>query len=200
MEIDVTNELERRLQGAKGRSVCKICKRLMLEKALEVHPLIATGDSGMDSVAGAALDVWKRKGTPPEFVQIPRKPVVERGGRVIRPLIRVHEDDVKRIAETLDLPVRRVGELGDLRRGWREGCPLQHLDPDVRVTRELMDRVWEVNVEALIRARELGVRVAVKWPSMRVFTSPESTAVRRRICERVFLRTLMEPEGETPVE
>jgi len=197
VEIDVTDDLERRLQGAKGRSVCKICKRIMLEKALEVHPIIATGDSGMDSIAGAALDVWKREGTPPEFVQIPKKPVVERGGRVIRPLIRIHEDDVERIAEALDLPVRRVGELGDLRRGWREGCPLQHLDPDVRVTRELMDRVWEVNVEALIRARELGVRVAVKWPSMRVFTSPESAAARRRICETVLLRALTEPRGGT---
>ncbi len=141
----------------------------------------------MDTIAGAVLDVSRRTGVEPEFVQLPKRYFDGNNSTIVRPLIRVHESDVNRLARVLDVRVRRVGETGDLRRGRREGCPLQHLDPWVDVTDELMNEVWDVNVEALVVARRLGRRVSVKWPSFRVVLegSPEE---RHYVAECVWYR------------
>ncbi len=185
--VDITDELKRRLRGAKGKSVCKICKKIMLEVAVSKASVVATGECGMDTIAGAVLDVSRRTGIEPEFVQLPKRYFDGDDHFIVRPLIRVHERDVKRLARLLGVKVRRVGETGDLRRGRREGCPLQHLDPWVNVTEELMDEVWDVNVEALLVARRLGRRVSVKWPSFRVILEggPEE---RRHVAECVWYR------------
>ncbi|WP_456436032.1 hypothetical protein [Methanopyrus sp.] len=183
--VDITDELKRRLRGAKGRSVCKICKKIMLEVAVSRASVVATGECGMDTIAGAVLDVSRRTGIEPEFVQLPKRYFDGDDRIIVRPLIRIHESDVNRLATLLGVRVRRVGETGDLRRGRREGCPLQHLDPWVDVTDELMDEVRDVNVEALTVARRLGRRVSVKWPSFRIILegSPEE---RRHVAECVW--------------
>ncbi len=185
--VDITDELRRRLRGAKGKSTCKICKKIMLEIAVNKASVVATGECGMDTIAGAVLDVSRRTGIEPEFVQLPKRYFNGDDRIIVRPLIRIHESDVKRLARLLGVKVRRVGETGDLRRGRREGCPLQHLDPWVDVTDELMDEVWDVNVEALLVARRLGRRVSVKWPSFRIVLegSPEE---RRHVAECVWYR------------
>ncbi len=185
--VDITDELKRRLRGAKGKSVCSICKKIMLKVAVSMADIIATGECGMDTIAGAVLDVSRRTGIEPEFVQLPKRYFNGDNRIIVRPLIRIHESDVKRLARVLGVEVRRVGETGDLRRGHREGCPLQHLDPWVDVTSELMDEVWDINVEALVVARRLGRRVSVKWPSFRIVLegSPEE---RRYVAECVWYR------------
>ncbi|MHC1580122.1 MAG: ATP-binding protein [Methanopyraceae archaeon] len=185
--IDVTDRLLERLPGAKGRSVCRICKHAMIEAVLEeLGPeVLATGECGLDTIAGAVLDLARRTGEEPEFVQVPKRFF---GGEtlVVRPLIRLHERDVLRLAERLNVRVRRVGETGDLRRGRREGCPLQHLDPEVTVTEELLEEVWRVNLAALRAARRLGRRVAVKWPSFRLLLPGSGECERRLVAERAW--------------
>ncbi len=185
--IDITDRLLERLPGAKGKSVCKICKRVMLEAVLEeLGPeVLATGECGLDTIAGAVLDLARRTGEEPEFVQVPKR-FFGNDTRVVRPLIRLHERDVLRLAEELGVRVRRVGETGDLRRGRREGCPLQHLDPEVTVTEGLLEEVWRVNLAALRAARELDRTFAVKWPSFRLLLPESGECERRLVAERAW--------------
>lgn len=54
------------------------------------------------------------------------------------------------------------------RKQWREGCPLQYIDEDTRITEELMDLAFRVNYKVSKIARERKVRISVRVPSFEI--------------------------------
>jgi len=173
--IDMSDELARRLQGAPGSSVCSICIRLKNEliakKARELgYRYIITGHNGMDQIAFALLDYWRRGLVGHmEVSQFPPRYARRYGVWYVRPLIRVAKQDIERLVKLLKVPYLRVYEPGDKPHIFvREGCPLQHIDPDVRVTPEILDRVKKINEAVNEVARAYRVPMAVKYPSLKL--------------------------------
>jgi PP-loop superfamily ATP-utilizing enzyme len=173
--IDMSDEFERRLRGVPGSSVCAVCIRLKNEliakKARELgYQYIITGHNGMDQIAFALLDYWRRGLVKHmEVSQFPPRYAKRYNVWYVRPLIRVSKQDIERLAKAFKVPYLRVYEPGDKPHIFiREGCPLQHIDPNVKVTPEILEKVKVINEAINELARSYKVPMAVKYPSLKL--------------------------------
>lgn len=194
LEIDITEELLRRVLGSRGKP-CKICKKIMKQITVRIArelraEIIITGESAMDRISGVVLQYIRERGLGYDEMELTPVPkwIGESGILVLRPLIRLTDEDASRLARKLGIVVRRVGEVGDRPKlGWREGCPLQYIEYGVEVSEDLLDLAYEANREAVEAARELGIRASVLVPSLRVITIPEGfeEEIWRRVDRRI---------------
>ncbi|NJE48360.1 7-cyano-7-deazaguanine synthase [Thermococcus sp. 9N3] len=161
--VDITDGLLREATGRKG-PVCINCKKVMLWNAKwfalnNGFDVLAKGDNANDKIIGALLDQCK---TDIRLCEIPRI-----GVPFFRPLIKYPAEVVERLAEEAGIRPYRMYEHAR-RRQWREGCPLQYIDREEIVTKELMDLAYRVNYEVSRIARRRKVRVSVRVPSFEI--------------------------------
>ncbi|ASI98800.1 7-cyano-7-deazaguanine synthase [Thermococcus celer] len=161
--VDITDGLLREAVGRKG-PVCINCKRVMLWNAKWFalnggFDIIAKGDNANDKIIGALLDQCKGD------IRLCGLPKI--GVPIFRPLIMYTAEEVEGLAREAGIKPYRMYEHAR-RRQWREGCPLQYIDEDERVTPELMDLAYRVNYEVSRLARRRKVRMSVRVPSFEI--------------------------------
>ena len=161
--IDITEGLIREAAGRKG-PVCINCKKVMFWNAKwfainNGFEVLAKGDNANDKIIGALLDQCEGD------IRLCGLPRI--GIPFFRPLIKYSSEEVEALAEEVGIRPYRMYEHAR-RRQWREGCPLQYIDREKIVTRELMDLAYRVNYEVSKIARKRKVRVSVRVPSFEV--------------------------------
>ncbi|ASJ03772.1 ATP pyrophosphatase [Thermococcus profundus] len=161
--VDITNGLLREATGRKG-PVCINCKKVMLWNAKwfalnNGFDVLAKGDNANDKIIGALLDQCD------DDIRLCSLPRI--GIPIFRPLIKYTAEEVEALADEAGIKPYRMYEHAR-RRQWREGCPLQYIDREEIVTKELMDLAYKVNYEVSKIARKRRVRVSVRVPSFEV--------------------------------
>ncbi|AAL81746.1 ATP pyrophosphatase [Pyrococcus furiosus DSM 3638] len=161
--IDITDALLRRAVGRKG-PICIHCKKVMLENAKwfalnNNFSYLAKGDNANDKIIGTLLDQC------PGDIRLCEIPKI--GIPIFRPLVKYKADFIQKLADEAKIKPYRMYEHGR-RRQWREGCPLQYIDEEERITPELMDLAFRVNYEVSKIARKRKVRISVRVPSFEV--------------------------------
>ncbi len=161
--VDITGGLLREAAGRKG-PVCINCKKVMLWNAKwfalnNGFDVLAKGDNANDKIIGALLDQCKGD---IRLCELPRI-----GIPFFRPLIKYTAEEIERLAEEAGIRPYRMYEHAR-RRQWREGCPLQYIDREEVVTRELMELAYKVNYEVSRIARRRKVRVSLRVPSFEI--------------------------------
>lgn len=161
--IDITEGLKREAIGRKG-PICIHCKKVMLWNAKwfavnNGFELIAKGDNANDKIIGTLLDQC------PGDIRICEIPKI--GIPIFRPLIKYKAREIEMLTNEAGIKPYRMYEHGR-RKQWREGCPLQYIDEDTRITEELMDLAFRVNYKVSKIARERKVRISVRVPSFEI--------------------------------
>ncbi|MFA4645932.1 7-cyano-7-deazaguanine synthase [Pyrococcus kukulkanii] len=161
--IDITDGLLKDAVGRKG-PICVHCKKVMLKNAKwfalnNGFSYIAKGDNANDKIVGTLLDQC------PGDIRLCEIPKI--GIPIFRPLIRYKASEVEKLTEEAGIKPYRMYEHGR-RKQWREGCPLQYIDEDKRITEKLMDLAFKVNYKVSKIARKHKVRVSVRVPSFEV--------------------------------
>ncbi|AEH24196.1 7-cyano-7-deazaguanine synthase [Pyrococcus yayanosii] len=161
--VDITEGLLREAIGRKG-PICIHCKKVMLWNAKwfalnNGFSVLAKGDNANDKIIGALLDQC------PGDIRLCELPRI--GIPFFRPLIKYRAEEVEALAEEAGIRPYRMYEHGR-RRQWREGCPLQYIDREERITPELMDLAYKVNYVISRLARRKKVRMSVRVPSFEV--------------------------------
>ncbi|WP_048056109.1 7-cyano-7-deazaguanine synthase [Pyrococcus sp. ST04] len=161
--INITDALLQKATGKKG-PICIHCKKIMLWNAKwfalnNDFGLIAKGDNANDKIIGTLLDQC------PGDIRLCEIPKI--GIPIFRPLIRYKAVDIERMADEAHIKPYRMYEHGR-RRQWREGCPLQYIDEEEKITKELMDLAFKINYEVSKIARRERIRVSVRVPSFEI--------------------------------
>ncbi|CAB49478.1 7-cyano-7-deazaguanine synthase [Pyrococcus abyssi] len=161
--VDLTEGLRRVSIGRKG-PICVHCKKIMLWNAKwfalnNGFEILAKGDNANDKIVGTLLDQC------PGDIRLCEIPKI--GIPIFRPLIKYKAIEVEEMAKEARIEPYRMYEHGR-RKQWREGCPLQYIDEDARITEELMDLAFRINYEVSKIARKFKVRVSVRVPSFEV--------------------------------
>ncbi|HIP84455.1 MAG TPA: hypothetical protein EYH15_03095 [Methanothermococcus okinawensis] len=176
---DITKDLKRRTKGAKGRSICRICKDIMKVKAVQIGKrkgakVIMTGDTSVEKISGPVMQYLKERYREVRFEKMELTPVPKKYNFLFfRPLIRCGYEDILKIMKYYRIEVRRVHEVGDRWGFWREGCPLQYCDNEALITEELLDKLYIYNERITTVAREDGrFRASIRLPSKELIVIP----------------------------
>jgi len=176
---DITDELRRRMIGAKGSSICRICKNVMKDKVVDIAResnagIIMTGDTALEKISGPIMDYLREKYGEVIYKKMELTPVPKKYKMMFfRPLIRLSHEDVLKLKEYYNIDIKRVHEVGDKIGFWREGCPMQYCDEDAIITEELLDELYELNKKVTDIAREHGFRASIRLPSKRIMVVPK---------------------------
>ncbi|NPA85837.1 MAG: phosphoadenosine phosphosulfate reductase family protein [bacterium] len=201
--LDITEQLRKRLLGAPGKNVCRICTRIKYEilakKARELgYQYIITGHNGTDLLAFALLDYYK-KGLVRSLEVAPFPPRYARryGVVFVRPLIRLAKQDIERLAEAFRVPYIRVYEPGDKpHKVHREGCTLQHIDNEAIITEDILEKVKLLNEQVNKIARQYKIPAAIKYPSLRIEILC-SDPVTKKLLEQEIQKVLQESNARS---
>ena len=175
---DITNDLKKRTKGAKGGSICRICKNIMKDKMMEIAEnegaeIILTGDTALEKISGPIFQYLREKYGMEKFDKMELTPVPKRYNKMFfRPLIRCGYDDVIKLKNYYGIEIKRIHEVGDKFGYWREGCPLQYCDYDTTITEELLDDLYSYNKKITDLARKYGFRASIKLPSKELMVVP----------------------------
>ncbi|AIJ05772.1 hypothetical protein JH146_0927 [Methanocaldococcus bathoardescens] len=182
---DITDELLKRTKGAKGSSICRICKNIMKDKAVDIAKekgirIIMTGDSALEKISGAVMNylrdvygevVYNKM----ELTPVPQKYSKGKDKEVLffRPLIRLAFEDVLNLMNYYNIKVERAHEVGDKIGFWREGCCLQYADENTTLNEKLFNELYKYNKIATEVARKYGFRASIKLPSKKIMVVPK---------------------------
>ena len=198
MFYDITKDLKKRTKGAKGRSICRICKNIMKSRTIKIAKeegaeVIMTGDTSVEKISGPIMQYLKEKYGEVRFEKMELTPVPKKYNFLFfRPLIRCGYEDILKLVEYYSIDVRRVYEAGDRWRFWREGCPLQYCDNEALITEELLDKLYIYNERITKVAREDGrFRASIRLPSKEIIVVPVKDDVDDREKEE-FIKKLGE--------
>jgi len=182
---DITEELAKKTQGAKGKSICRICKTIMKAQMVNIAKIedakiIMTGETALEKIAGPVFE-YIRENNPKvkrenehelykkmELVKVPKRYKIH----FFRPLIRVGHFDVFNLQKHYNIEIKRVSEAGNKIGYWREGCCLQYCSPEVLLTTKLFDELYKINKKATEIARENGFRASVVLPEKEITVIP----------------------------
>ncbi|WP_421077153.1 7-cyano-7-deazaguanine synthase [Methanothermococcus sp. Ax23] len=176
---DITEDLKKRTKGAKGGSICRICKNIMKDKMMEIAEnegaeIILTGDTALEKISGPIFQYLREKYGMEKFDKMELTPVPKRYNKMFfRPLIRCGYDDVIKLKNYYGIEIKRIHEVGDKFGYWREGCPLQYCDYDTTITEELLDDLYTYNKKITDLARKHGFRASIKLPSKELMVVPD---------------------------
>ena len=176
---DITEDLKKRTKGAKGGSICRICKNIMKDKMMEIAEnegaeIILTGDTALEKISGPILQYLREKYGSDKFDKMELTPVPKRYKKIFfRPLIRCSYKDVIRLKDYYGIEIKRIHEVGDKFGYWREGCPLQYCDYDTTITEKLLDDLHICNKKITDLARKYGFRASIKLPSKELMVVPD---------------------------
>ncbi|EHP84759.1 7-cyano-7-deazaguanine synthase [Methanotorris formicicus] len=176
---DITDEIRRRTIGAKGSSICRICKNIMKDKVVDIARehnarIIMTGDTALEKISGPIMDYLREKYGEVNYKKMELTPVPKKYKMMFfRPLIRLSHDDVLKLKDYYGIDIKKVHEVGDKIGFWREGCPMQYCDEDATITEELLDELYELNKKITGIAREHGFRASIRLPSKRIMIVPK---------------------------
>ncbi|WP_048203548.1 phosphoadenosine phosphosulfate reductase domain-containing protein [Methanocaldococcus infernus] len=184
--IDITEELLKRIKGAKPSSICRICKNIMKDKAVDIakreDSIILTGDSALEKVSGAIMNYLRRKYGEVKYNKMELTKVPEKYNIFFfRPLIRLAYEDVLKLMKYYNLNIRRVHEVGD-KKFWREGCCLQYAK---KLDEETFNKLYLYNKIATEVAREHNFRASVKYPPLEIITVPNKEEYKELIMKRL---------------
>ncbi|AXI24917.1 hypothetical protein CFE53_01585 [Methanofervidicoccus sp. A16] len=198
MFYDITKDLKKRTKGAKGRSICRICKNIMKSRTIKIAKeegaeVIMTGDTSVEKISGPIMQYLKEKYGEVRFEKMELTPVPKKYNFLFfRPLIRCGYEDILKLVEYYNIDVRRVYEAGDRWGFWREGCPLQYCDNEALITEELLDKLYIYNERITKVAREDGrFRASIRLPSKEIIVVPVKDDVDDREKEE-FIKKLGE--------
>ncbi|AEH07042.1 7-cyano-7-deazaguanine synthase [Methanothermococcus okinawensis] len=175
---DITGDLKKRTKGAKGGSICRICKDIMKDKIIEIAKdegaeIILTGDTALEKISGPIFQHLRETYGTEKFDKMELTPVPKRYNKMFfRPLIRCGYDDVIKLKNYYGLNIERIHEVGDKFGYWREGCPLQYCDYDTTITEELLDNLYHYNKKITELARKYRFRASIKLPSKELMIVP----------------------------
>ncbi|WP_292459658.1 7-cyano-7-deazaguanine synthase [Methanothermococcus sp.] len=175
---DITEDLKKRTKGAKGGSICRICKNIMKDKMMEIAKkegaeIILTGDTALEKISGPIFQYLRETYGIEKFDKMELTPVPKRYNKMFfRPLIRCSYDDVIKLKNYYGIEIKRIHEVGDKFGYWREGCPLQYCDYDTTITEELLDDLYICNKKITDLARKHGFRASIKLPSKELMVVP----------------------------
>ncbi|ACV24457.1 7-cyano-7-deazaguanine synthase [Methanocaldococcus fervens] len=182
---DITDELLKRTKGAKGSSICRICKNIMKDKAVDIAKeknirIIMTGDSALEKVSGAVMnylrDVYGEvKYNRMELTPVPQKYSKNKDREILffRPLIRLSFEDILKLMNYYNIKVEKAHEVGDKFGFWREGCCLQYADEDITLSEKLFGDLYKYNKLVTEIAKKYGFRASIKLPSKRIMVVPK---------------------------
>ncbi|MCS3922288.1 tRNA(Ile)-lysidine synthase TilS/MesJ [Methanococcus voltae PS] len=181
---DITEKLSKKIRGAKGKSICRICKDIMKIRAVEYahengFDIIITGDTALEKISGPILDDLREKNPNSEDKEFYHKMELSKIPRrydtyFLRPLLRLSQNDVMAIHEHYNINVQRVHEVGDKIGHWREGCCLKYCDPEEKISTDLFNEVFELNKYLTEVARENNIRASVLLPSKDILVLPKT--------------------------
>ncbi|ACX73282.1 Queuosine synthesis-like protein [Methanocaldococcus vulcanius M7] len=181
--FDITDEILKRTRGAKGSSICRICKNIMKDKTVDFArekgiKIIMTGDSALEKVSGAVMNYLRERYGEVKYDKMELTPVPQKYSKTkeilfFRPLIRLSYDDVLRLTRYYNIKVEKSHEVGDKIGFWREGCCLQYADENATLNEELFNNLYKYNKLATETARKYGFRASIKLPSKRIMVVPE---------------------------
>jgi len=176
---DITEDLKKRTNGAKGGSICRICKNIMKDKIIKLSkekgvPIILTGDTALEKISGPIIQYLRKIYNEEKFEKMELTPVPKRYGTLFfRPLIRCGHEDVIKLKNYYGINIERIHEVGDKFGYWREGCSLQYCDYSTKITEELLDKLYLYNKEITDLARRDGrFRASIKLPSKELLVAP----------------------------
>jgi len=187
MFYDITEDLKKRTKGAKGGSICRICKDIMKDNIMKIAErecadIILTGDTALEKISGPILQYLREKYGDDKFDKMELVPVPKRYKKIFfRPLIRCSYWDVIRLKDYYGIEIKRIYEVGDKFGYWREGCPLQYCDYDTTITEELLDDLYIYNKKITDLARKYGFRASIKLPSKELMVVPDKKEYRNII-------------------
>ncbi|AEK20257.1 PP-loop domain-containing protein [Methanococcus maripaludis X1] len=193
---DITEELAKKTQGAKGKSICRICKTIMKARMIDIAKvenakIIMTGETALEKIAGPVFQYIrennknvKRKDEfelykKMEITKVPKRYKIH----FFRPLIRVGHFDVFNLQKYYNIDIKRVNEAGNKIGYWREGCCLQYCSPTCELTTELFDDLYKINKKATEIARDCGFRASITLPAKEITVIPEEEKYLKKIEE-----------------
>lgn len=173
----IGDEIIRRVINSKGKNVCRICKDIMKVECLKIAEennieVIATGDTATERISGPIMEYLNKYNLPfdnMELAPVPRK-IAGENVLFLRPLIRIRYEDVDKVSKYYNINMKRVGEANYK---FREGCPVQYINPDAIVTLKLLNDTYRVNKIATDIARIHGFKASVFAPSISIATLPQ---------------------------
>ncbi|XRO75850.1 7-cyano-7-deazaguanine synthase [Methanocaldococcus sp. 28A] len=190
---DITEELLKRTKGAKGSRICRICKNIMKDKAVDIAKekgirIIMTGDSALEKISGAVMNYLREVYgeviyNKMELTSVPQKYSKGKDKEILffRPLIRLAFEDVLNLMNYYNLKIERAHEVGDKIGFWREGCCLQYADENAQLNEKLFNELYRYNKIATEIARKYGFRASIKLPSKKIITEPKKEEYIRLI-------------------
>ncbi len=182
---DITNELLKRIKGAKGSSICRICKNIMKDKAVDIAKergirIIMTGDSALEKVSGAVMNYLREVYGEVVYNKMELTPVPQKYSKgkdkeilFFRPLIRLAYEDVLNLMKYYNIEIEKAHEVGDKFGFWREGCCLQYADEDVKLSEDLFNELYKYNKIVTDVAKKYNFRASIKLPSKKIIVVPK---------------------------
>ncbi len=184
--IDMTEELLKRIRGAYGSGICRICKNIMKDFTADIAKkegikLIITGDTALERVSGAIMNYLREKYGEVIYNKMEITPVPKKYKLLFfRPLIRVGYSDILKLLDYYNIKVEKAYEVGD-RSFWREGCCLQYADESTPLSKELFDELYKYNKIVTSIAKKYGFRASIKLPSKTILTVPDDEKYKELI-------------------
>ncbi len=177
---DITDDLKKRLNGAKGGSVCRICKNIMKDNIVKIAKkndckIIMTGDTALEKISGPIMDYLREMYgeviySKMELTKVPKK----YNTFFLRPLIRCGYEDILKLKDYYGIDITQVNEVGDKIGYWREGCPIQYCDYNTIISNEeLLDKLYLYNLKLTEIGRKYGFRCSIKLPSKEIMVVPK---------------------------
>lgn len=188
---DITEELIKKTTGAKGRSICRICKNIMKDKMIEIArkegaEVILTGDTALEKISGPIFQYLRETYGEDVYNKMELTPVPKRYKKMFfRPLIRISHEDVLKLQNYYNIDIKRVHEVGDKFGYWREGCSMQYCDSETTITEKLLDDLYICNKIATDTARAHGFRASVRLPSKEIMVVPNKEEYLELIREKL---------------
>ncbi len=182
---DITDDILKRTKGAKGGSICRICKNIMKDRAVDIAKekgirIIMTGDSALEKVSGAIMNYLRQVYgdviyNKMELTPVPQKYSKNKDKEILffRPLIRLSFEDVLKLMDYYNIKVEKAHEVGDKIGFWREGCCLQYADENAQLNEKLFNELYKYNKIATEIAKKYGFRASIKLPSKRIMVVPK---------------------------
>ena len=182
---DITDDILKRTKGAKGGSICRICKNIMKDRAVDIAKekgirIIMTGDSALEKVSGAIMNYLRQVYgdviyNKMELTPVPQKYSKNKDKEILffRPLIRLSFEDVLKLMDYYNIKVEKAHEVGDKIGFWREGCCLQYADENAQLNEKLFNELYKYNKIATEIAKKHGFRASIKLPSKRIMVVPK---------------------------
>ena len=182
---DITDDILKRTKGAKGGSICRICKNIMKDRTVDIAKekgirIIMTGDSALEKVSGAIMNYLRQVYgdviySKMELTPVPQKYSKNKDKEILffRPLIRLSFEDVLKLMDYYNIKVEKAHEVGDKIGFWREGCCLQYADENAQLNEKLFNELYKYNKIATEIAKKHGFRASIKLPSKRIMVVPK---------------------------